>query len=95
MLTSIVVIPGLPADSSWVLHGPENDRTLGMRNWMAYWTSRQMGRYASRTVYYEMFLNTVITPRVLHASCSSSGIQTLQYHGLIVFHASHDDPSIC
>eukprot|EP00879_Flechtneria_rotunda_P005306 GHRR01005592.1.p1 GENE.GHRR01005592.1~~GHRR01005592.1.p1 ORF type:complete len:281 (+),score=82.55 GHRR01005592.1:191-1033(+) len=50
---------GLPSDSDWVLYGPENDRTLGMRNWLAYGLARQMGRYASRTRYMELFLNTV------------------------------------
>eukprot|EP00879_Flechtneria_rotunda_P006440 GHRR01006769.1.p1 GENE.GHRR01006769.1~~GHRR01006769.1.p1 ORF type:complete len:491 (+),score=142.61 GHRR01006769.1:191-1663(+) len=49
---------GLPSDSDWVLYGPENDRTLGMRNWLAYGLARQMGRYASRTRYMELFLNT-------------------------------------
>jgi hypothetical protein len=42
-----------------VLHGPENDRTLGMRNWLGYNMARWMGRYASRTQYFELFLNTV------------------------------------
>jgi hypothetical protein len=30
-----------------------------MRNWLAYGMGRQMGRYASRTRYFELFLNTV------------------------------------
>jgi hypothetical protein len=42
-----------------VLHGPENDRTLGMRNWLAYSLTRQMGRYASRTRFFELFMNLV------------------------------------
>ncbi|KAF6264711.1 coth protein-domain-containing protein [Scenedesmus sp. NREL 46B-D3] len=49
---------GFPREHNWVLHGPENDRTLGMRNWLAYNMGRQMGRYASRTRYFELFLNT-------------------------------------
>jgi hypothetical protein len=49
---------GLPAEDSWVLHGPENDRTLGMRNALAYAMGRAMGRYASRVVYAELFLVT-------------------------------------
>lgn len=44
-----------------MLHGPENDRTLGMRNWLGYNMARWMGRYASRTQYFELFLNTVRT----------------------------------
>lgn len=54
-----LLLPGFPQDSSWVLHGPENDRTLGMRNWLAYNMARRMGRYASRTRYFELLLNTV------------------------------------
>jgi hypothetical protein len=50
---------GFPREHNWVLHGPENDRTLGMRNWLAYNLARRMGRYASRTRYFELFLNTV------------------------------------
>lgn len=62
---------GLPKGKNWVLHGPENDRTLGMRNWLGYNMARWMGRYASRTQYFELFLNTV---RALvrcggHAAC--------------------------
>lgn len=50
---------GFPREHNWVLHGPENDRTLGMRNWLAYGIGRRMDRYASRTRYFELFLNTV------------------------------------
>jgi hypothetical protein len=59
--TVLFVCPcaGLPRDNNWVLHGPENDRTLGMRNWLGYNMARWMGRYASRTQYFELFLNTV------------------------------------
>jgi hypothetical protein len=60
---------GFPREHNWVLHGPENDRTLGMRNWLAYGMLRQMGRYASRTRYFELFLNTV--SRVLN-SCQTA-----------------------
>jgi hypothetical protein len=30
-----------------------------MRNWLGYNMARWMGRYASRTKYFELFLNTV------------------------------------
>jgi hypothetical protein len=42
-----------------VLHGPENDKTLGMRNWLALNLARRTGRYASRTRYFELFLHAV------------------------------------
>jgi hypothetical protein len=48
---------GLPTESDWVLFGPYSDKTL-MRNHMMYSWSRTIGRYAARTRYIEMFLNT-------------------------------------
>ncbi|KAF8065708.1 hypothetical protein HT031_002768 [Scenedesmus sp. PABB004] len=53
-----VALLGMPAASTWILHGPENDRSLGMRNWLAMAAFRRMGRYASRTRYVELLLNT-------------------------------------
>lgn len=58
------------------MHGPENDRTLGMRNWLGYNAARRMGRYASRTQYFELFLNTVCrssAPRCLGVCCGVVG----------------------
>jgi hypothetical protein len=52
-----VPLLGLPAESDWVLLGPlEFDRAL-MRNALVYAVSRQMGRYAPRTRFVELFLN--------------------------------------
>lgn len=39
-----------------MLNGPENDRTLGMRNVIALASARAMDRYASRTQFTELFL---------------------------------------
>lgn len=39
-----------------MLHGPENDMTLGMRNWLAYSMWRAMGHWTSRLQYCEVFL---------------------------------------
>ena len=47
---------GMPEDADWILYGPELDKTLGMRNYLAYNLARSAGRYASRTVYCEVFL---------------------------------------
>ena len=48
---------GFPQATSFSLYGPENDRTLGMRNWMSMWIAREaMGRYASRTAFAEVYL---------------------------------------
>ena len=51
-----VSICGLPAENDWILNGPYNDKSL-IRNVLAYNLSFQLGRYASRTVYCELFLN--------------------------------------
>ena len=48
----------LPADSDWILYGPYRfDRAL-MRNALIYELSNQIGRYAPRTRYVELFLST-------------------------------------
>ncbi len=52
-----VSILGLPAESDWVLQGPYSDKSL-MRNVLAYGWSNELGRYAPRTRFVEMFLNT-------------------------------------
>jgi hypothetical protein len=50
-------ILGLPADADWVLQGPYSDKTL-MRNVLVYRWSNEMGRYAPRTRFIELFLKT-------------------------------------
>ncbi|KXZ46160.1 hypothetical protein GPECTOR_46g229 [Gonium pectorale] len=52
----MVPLLGMPADDEWALYGPETDLTLGMRNVLAYDIYRRMGRWASRTRYFELFL---------------------------------------
>ncbi|PRW56820.1 spore coat [Chlorella sorokiniana] len=48
---------GMPADEDWILYGgDEVDLTQGMRNWLTYNLARASGRYASRTVWVEVFL---------------------------------------
>ncbi len=51
-----VTLLGFPAENDWVLNGPYIDRSL-MRNVLAFHLARQMGNYASRTQYCELFLN--------------------------------------
>ena len=49
---------GMPADSDWVLSGRyEFDRAL-MRNELIYELSNHIGRYAPRTQFVEVFINT-------------------------------------
>jgi len=52
-----VSILGLPQESDWVLVGPYSDKTL-MRTVLPYQWSNEIGRYAARTQFVEMFLNT-------------------------------------
>lgn len=52
------LISGLPKDNDWVLYGPEVDKTMGMRNLIAFSLARSSGRYASRTRFCEVFLIT-------------------------------------
>jgi hypothetical protein len=49
-------ILGMPKDSDWVLYAPYSDKTM-IRDVLAYELSNQMGRYAARTRFVELFLN--------------------------------------
>jgi hypothetical protein len=49
-------ILGLPKESDWVLYAPYPDKTL-MRDVLAYELSNQIGRWAPRTRFVELFLN--------------------------------------
>jgi len=52
-----VSILGFPAESDWILQGPYSDKSL-MRNFLSYKWSNDIGRYAVRTRFIEMFLNS-------------------------------------
>ena len=54
--SSKAALLGLPKESDWVLYAPYPDKTL-MRDVLGYELSNQMGRYAARTRYVEVFLN--------------------------------------
>jgi hypothetical protein len=47
---------GMPKESDWVLYAPYADKTL-MRDALAYELSNQMGRYAPRTRFVEVFMD--------------------------------------
>ena len=51
-----VALLGMPSDSDWIIHAPFSDRTL-MRNYQMYTWSRQIGRYAVRCRFVELFLD--------------------------------------
>ena len=49
-------LAGLPSDSDWALHGCGNDDTC-LRNALAYAVGGELGRYAPRTRFVEVFLD--------------------------------------
>ncbi|OHB68886.1 MAG: hypothetical protein A2V70_12790, partial [Planctomycetes bacterium RBG_13_63_9] len=52
-----VSILGMPEESDWIIHGPYSDKTL-MRNYLSYQWSNEIGLYAVRCQFVEVFLNT-------------------------------------
>jgi hypothetical protein len=61
---------GLPADNSWIMNAPWDDRTL-VRNAVAYQVSSDMGRYAPRTRFVELFLHS-----------GTGSVTRAHYHGV-------------
>jgi hypothetical protein len=51
-----VALFGLPKDDAWVLYAPFEDKTM-IRDVLAYQLSNQMGEYAPRTRYVEVFVH--------------------------------------
>jgi hypothetical protein len=51
-----VALLGLPKESDWVLYAPYSDKSL-MRDVLGYELSNQIGRYAARTRFVEVYLN--------------------------------------
>lgn len=49
-------ILGMPSENNWIMYAPYDDKTL-MRNAIAYQLSSDMGRYAPRTRFVELFLH--------------------------------------
>ncbi len=47
---------GMPSENNWIMSAPYDDKTL-IRNALAYQISRDMGRYAPRTRFVELFLH--------------------------------------
>jgi hypothetical protein len=51
-----VSLMGLPEENDWILYAPYSDKTL-IKNVLTYKLTRDMGRYASRTKYCELFID--------------------------------------
>ncbi|MDI6450379.1 CotH kinase family protein [Anaerobaca lacustris] len=63
---------GMPAEHNWVLYAPYSDKSL-MRNAVAYGMSNDIGRYAPRTRFVELFLHSGVGP-----------LNYSHYHGVYV-----------
>ena len=51
-----VSLLGFPEEEDWILHGPYSDKSL-MRNKLIYDLARDMGNYASRSVFVELTID--------------------------------------
>jgi hypothetical protein len=51
-----VSLLGMPEEHNWILHGPYSDKSL-MRNAVAYSLSNDIGQYAPRSRFVELFLH--------------------------------------
>lgn len=61
-----VSLLGMPSESDWILYAPYNFDRAMMRNALVYELSNQMGRYAVRTRFCEVYVNsrgTTLTDR--------------------------------
>ena len=65
---------GMPAEADWVLYAPLNFDPSFMNNPLMYDLSNQLGRYAVRTRFVEVFVNT-----------DGSNLEMTDYHGIYVF----------
>jgi hypothetical protein len=69
-----VSLLGMPADSDWVLYAPYSFDLALMRNPFMYRLSNQIGRYAVRTEFCEVYVNT-----------GGGRVNSADYQGVYVF----------
>lgn len=63
---------GMPEEHNWILNGPYSDKSL-MRNVIAYGLSNDIGRYAPRTRFIELYLHD-----------GTGSLENAHYHGVYV-----------
>lgn len=56
--TKDLPVLGMPADSDWILYAPNNFDNVMLHNSLIFELSNQIGRYAPRTRYVELFVQT-------------------------------------
>ena len=66
---------GLPADSSWILYACDSFEPILIHNPLIYELSNEVGRYAPRTKFVEVYLNTTGGPLT---SANYNGIYVLE-----------------
>ncbi len=71
-----VEVLGMPAESDWTLYGPNNFEPSLVHNPLFYKLSNDMGRYASRTRYVEVFLH--------ESTVATGAVGTNNYNGIYV-----------
>ncbi len=64
---------GMPAESDWILYAPNNFEPVLIHNPMAFQMSREIGRYAPRTRFVEVYVMT-----------GTGALSTSQYAGVYV-----------
>ena len=64
---------GMPSQSDWVLYAPNNFEPVLMHNPFIYRLSNEMGRYAPRTRFVELYINT-----------TGGAVQQSDYNGIYV-----------
>ncbi len=73
-----VSLLGLPEESDWVLYAPNNFEPALFHNPLAYQLSRDIGRYASRTRFVEVYLKDDAAPAGPVTSADYNGIYVLE-----------------
>jgi len=85
----------MPSDKDWILSSTYNDKSL-IRNVLMYDLAREMGHYAARTVYVDLFLNNhyegiyVLTEKIKRSSqrvnsqCVSNPVDGKSFSGYIL-----------
>src|SRR2546428_13707337 len=66
---------GLPEESDWILYAPNNFEPVLIHNPFIFDLSNQIGRYASRTRFVEVYLNTAGGPV---SSANFNGVYVLE-----------------
>lgn len=71
-----VPLLGLPDESDWVLYAPNNFEPALFHNPLAHALANDMGQYASRTRFFELYIQDSTT--------NASAISGAEYHGIYV-----------